>query len=85
MLRALFLPISLVLTATSALAATDVETCRDNQAEAAARLTACTAVAADDKVTGTEGLCQWYIGDPVEEARPQRRDRRLQQGTRNRS
>jgi hypothetical protein len=51
MLRALLLSIGLSVIATSAWA-DDVETCRDNKAEAAARLTACTAVNADDKVTG---------------------------------
>ena len=70
MLRALFLPISLMLTATSALAATDVETCRDNQAEAAARLTACNAVIADDKVTGKpKAVAHWYIGDSLSKKR----------------
>jgi tetratricopeptide (TPR) repeat protein len=66
MLRAFVLSISLSAMATSALAATDVETCRDNQAEAAARLTACTAVTADGKVTGKpKAFANWYIGDSL--------------------
>ena len=66
MLRALFLSLSLSVAATFALAATDVETCRDNQAEAAARLTACTAVIADDRVTGKpKAFANWYIGDSL--------------------
>lgn len=66
MLRAVVLSVSLSAMATSALAATDVETCRDNQAEAAARLSACTAVAADDKVTGKpKAYANWYIGDSL--------------------
>jgi hypothetical protein len=44
MLHAFFLSIGLSVVAGSAWAATDLEICRDNQAEAAARLTACTAV-----------------------------------------
>ena len=71
MLRALFLSIGSFLLATSALAATDIETCRDNQADAAARLTACNAAVADDKVTGKpKAFANWYIGDACsEEAR----------------
>lgn len=66
MLRACFLSVGLSLIVTSALAATDVETCRDNQADAAARLTACTAVTADDKVTGKpKAFANWYIGDSL--------------------
>ena len=56
MLRAFLLSIGLSVVATSAWAATDLETCRDNQADAAARLTACNAVVADDKVTDTIAL-----------------------------
>jgi tetratricopeptide (TPR) repeat protein len=65
MLRAFLLSIGLSLIATSAWA-DDVETCRDNKAEAAARLTACTAVTADDKVTGKpKAFANWYIGDSL--------------------
>ena len=60
MLRAFLLSIGLSVLATSAWA-DDVETCRDNQAEAAARLTACNAVIADDKVTGKpKAFANWY-------------------------
>jgi tetratricopeptide (TPR) repeat protein len=66
MLRAFFLSIGLSVAATSAWAATDLETCRDNQAEATARLTACNAVVADDKVTGKpKAFANWYIGDSL--------------------
>ena len=54
----------------SALAATDIETCRDNQADAAARLTACKAVIADDKVTGRpKAFAFWFAAMPCREAR----------------
>jgi Flp pilus assembly protein TadD len=66
MLRAFFLSIGLSVAATSAWAATDLETCRDNQAEATARLAACNAVVADDKVTGKpKAFANWYIGDSL--------------------
>jgi tetratricopeptide (TPR) repeat protein len=66
MLRACFLSVGLSVIATSALAATDIETCRDNQADAAARLTACNAAVADDKVTGKpKAFAHWYIGDSL--------------------
>jgi tetratricopeptide (TPR) repeat protein len=65
MLRAFLLSIGLSVIATSAWA-DDVETCRDNKAEAAARLTACTAVTADDKVTGKpKAFANWYLGDSL--------------------
>jgi len=70
MLRACLLSIGLSVIATSALAATDIETCRDNQADAAARLTACNAAIADDKVTGKPKACaHWYIGDSLSKKR----------------
>jgi tetratricopeptide (TPR) repeat protein len=66
MLHAFFLSIGLSVIAGSAWAATDLEICRDNQAEAAARLTACTAVVADDKVTGRpKAFANWFIGDSL--------------------
>lgn len=65
MLRAFFLSLGLAVLATSAWAG-DVETCRDTQAEAAARLTACNAVIADDKVTGKpKAFATWYFGDTL--------------------
>jgi tetratricopeptide (TPR) repeat protein len=66
MLRACSLLIASLLVATSALAATDVDTCRDNQADAAIRLTACNAVIADDKVTGRpKAFAHWYLADTL--------------------
>ena len=70
MLRACLLSIGLSVIATSALAATDIETCRDNQADAAARLTACNAAIADDKVIGKpKAFAHWYIGDSLSKKR----------------
>ena len=64
MLRACFQSAGLFVVAMPALAATEVETCRDNKVEAAVRLTACTAVAADEKVTGKpKAFANWYVGD----------------------
>jgi tetratricopeptide (TPR) repeat protein len=51
MLRLLFFAVALVAAA-PALAAGDVDTCRDLGAEPAARLAACESVIADDKITG---------------------------------
>ena len=66
MLRAFFLSIGLWVIAGPAWAATDLEICRDNQAEAAARLTACTAVVADDTVMGKpKAFANWFIGDSL--------------------
>ena len=66
MMRGFLLSIVTLAVAGPALAATDVETCRDNQAEAAARLTACNAAIADDKVTGKpKAFANWYIGDSL--------------------
>lgn len=66
MLRAFLLSVGVLAVAIPALAATDVETCRDNQAEAAARLTACKAVSTDDNVTGKpKAFANWYIGDAL--------------------
>ena len=65
-----------------ALAAGDIETCRDAAAEAEARLAACESVIADDKITGkTKGAAfcvSWRCAD--EEARLRRRYRGLQRG-----
>lgn len=64
MLRALIVSIGLSLAATSALAASDLDTCRDNQAEAAARLTACNAVIADAKAPARpKAFAHWYVAD----------------------
>ena len=65
MLRAFLLSVGLSVVAASAWAG-DIETCRDNQAEAAARLAACNAVIADDKVTGKpKAYATWYFGDTL--------------------
>jgi tetratricopeptide (TPR) repeat protein len=61
-----FLSLGLSVSAASACAATEIETCRDNQAEATARLAACNAVIADDKVTGKpKAYATWYLGDSL--------------------
>ena len=66
MLRALILSIGLSLAATSALAAGDLDTCRDNQAEAAARLTACNAIIADAKAPPKpKAFAHWYLADTL--------------------
>jgi tetratricopeptide (TPR) repeat protein len=65
MLRALalFLAFGLSVFATPAPAASNLETCRDGKAEAEARLAACTAAAADDRITGKpKAFANWYIG-----------------------
>ena len=66
MLRAFFLSLGLSVIAASTCAATEIETCRDNQTEATARLAACNAVIADDKVTGKpKAYATWYLGDSL--------------------
>lgn len=52
MLRVLFASALALLAAAPALAAGDIDTCRDLGAEPAARLAACESVIADDKITG---------------------------------
>src|SRR5262245_4457201 len=51
MLRALLLGVVTLAVAGPALAAGDVDTCRNTTAEPAARLAACESVLADDKIT----------------------------------
>ena len=66
MIRGFLLSVVTLAIAGPALAATDIETCRDNQADAAARLTACNGAVADDKVTGKpKAFANWYIGDSL--------------------
>jgi tetratricopeptide (TPR) repeat protein len=66
MLRGLFLIVATLFAAAPALAAGDIDTCRDAQAEPAARLAACEAVIADDKITGKpRGSALWYRGDSL--------------------
>lgn len=66
MLRGFFLMIIALLVACPALAAGDIDTCRDNAAEAAARLAACESVIADDTITGkSRAFALWYRGDTL--------------------
>lgn len=65
MLRALLLSFGLLVAALPTHAG-DLDTCRDAKAEAPARLAACNAVIADDKVTGKpKAFAQWYLGDAL--------------------
>jgi tetratricopeptide (TPR) repeat protein len=64
MLRALVLSIALFGISAPALAAADIDTCRDVGAEAEARLVACSAVTLDDSVTGKPRAAAYgYIGE----------------------
>ena len=64
MLRALLIGIVTLVAAGPALAAADVDTCRDQGADPEARLVACSAVTADDKVTGKSRAAAYQvIGD----------------------
>ena len=67
MLRALLLGVvALVAAAGPALAAGDIETCRNSAAEPVARLAACESVIADDKITGkSRAAAFWYRGDSL--------------------
>lgn len=70
MLRAFFLILVTLFAAGPALAAGDIDTCRDAQAEPAARLAACETVIADDKITGkSRGAALWYRGDMLNKKR----------------
>ncbi len=65
MLRALFVAL-VTLAASPALAAGDIDACRDSTAEPAARLAACETVIADDKITGkTKASAFWVRGDSL--------------------
>ena len=65
MLRALLLGV-VMLAAGPALAAGDVDTCRNSTAEPAARLAACESVIADDKITGpSRAAAFWFRGDSL--------------------
>ena len=52
MLRALWLGLVMLVAASPARAAGDIDTCRNSTAEPAARLAACESVIADEKITG---------------------------------
>ncbi len=64
MLRALSIGIVTLVAAGPALAAADIDTCRDPGADPEARLVACSAVTGDDKVTGKSRAAAYQvIGD----------------------
>jgi tetratricopeptide (TPR) repeat protein len=64
MLRALFVAIVTLVGIGPVLAAADIDTCRDPAAEPEARLVACSAVTADDTITGKpRGAAYQVIGD----------------------
>jgi tetratricopeptide (TPR) repeat protein len=66
MLRGFFLIFIALVGAGPALAAGDIETCRNVAAEAVARLAACESVIADDKITGkSRGSAFWFRGDAL--------------------
>src|SRR5947209_4749080 len=70
MLRAFFLILATLLAAAPALAAGDIDACRDAQAEPVARLAACESVIADDKITGKpRAAALWYRGDTLHKKR----------------
>jgi tetratricopeptide (TPR) repeat protein len=70
MLRGLFLIVAALVAACPALAAGDIDTCRDNGAEPAARQAACESVIADDKVTGkSKAYAFWFRGDALNKKR----------------
>jgi tetratricopeptide (TPR) repeat protein len=66
MLRALLLGLVMLVAASPARAAGDVETCRNATAEPVARLAACESVIADEKVTGpSRAAAFWFRGDSL--------------------
>ncbi|CAN7455247.1 tetratricopeptide repeat protein [Bradyrhizobium sp. LjRoot220] len=66
MLRAILLAVVTLAAAVSARAAGDIDTCRNQQAEPAARLAACETVIADDKITGKPRAgAFWVRGDSL--------------------
>jgi hypothetical protein len=81
MLRALFVAIVTLAGVGPVLAAADIDTCRDQAAEPEARLVACSAVTADDTITGKpRGAAYLVIGDSF----MKKRDYGLRQGARRR-
>jgi hypothetical protein len=82
MFRAVFGSILVLAMAGPALAAAEIETCRDAGATSEARLVACSAVIADATITGRpKAAAHAYVGDsPGEKARLRRRHLGLQQG-----
>ena len=70
MLRGFFLLMTAVVAASPALAAGDVDTCRDAAAEPGARLAACSSVTADDTITGKpKAAAYWFIGETLHKKR----------------
>ncbi|MFB9268420.1 caspase family protein [Bradyrhizobium erythrophlei] len=70
MLRVFLSFIVLIALVGAARAAGDIDTCRNNQAEAAARLTACESVIADDAISGkSKAAAYWYRGDTLSKKR----------------
>lgn len=70
MIRAFLSLIAVLVLAGSAHAAGDVETCRNNEAEATARLAACETVIADDKISGkSKAAAYWYRADTLAKKR----------------
>ena len=70
MLRAFFLAIVTLVAAGPARAAGDIETCRKQDAEPAARLAACETVIADDKITGkSRAVAYWIRGEALKKKR----------------
>src|SRR5215203_5623360 len=66
MLRPLLLGFVVLAAAGPARAAGDIETCRNNSAEPAARLAACESVIADEKIIGpSRAAAFWYRGDTL--------------------
>ena len=61
MLRALFVAIVTLAGVGPVLAAADIDTCRDQAAEAEARLVACSAVTADDTITGKPRAAAYQV------------------------
>src|SRR5436853_4872399 len=70
MLRGFLLFLVTLAAAGPALAAGDIDTCRDAAAEPAARLAACESVIADDKITGKpKAAAFWFRGDTLNKKR----------------
>ena len=70
MLRGFFLIFATLFLAGPALAAGDIDTCRDNAAEPVARLAACESVIADDKsASKSRAFAFWFRGDALNKKR----------------
>ena len=70
MLRAFLLALVMLFAVGPARAAGDIDTCRKQDAEPAARLAACETVIADDKITGkSRAAAFWIRGDALKKKR----------------